>query len=108
MSDAEWAVTEPALPVPAWKQGRGEHPAEHCRRDLVDGIRYLVKEGICWRAMPADFPPSQTVYDALDGWQQSGATEAEAMHAELRRQCRIAVGRKPEPSAAVIPVGQGR
>ena len=22
MSDAEWAVTEPALPVPAWKQGR--------------------------------------------------------------------------------------
>ena len=23
MSDAEWAVTEPALPAPAWKQGRG-------------------------------------------------------------------------------------
>ena len=24
------------------------------------------------------------------------------MHGELRRQCRIATGRKPEPSAAVI------
>jgi hypothetical protein len=56
MSDAEWAVTEPALPGPAWKQGRGGRPAEQWRRDIVDAIRYLVKEGIQWRAMPADFP----------------------------------------------------
>jgi transposase len=100
MSDAEWAVTEPALPAPAWKQGRGGRPAGHCRRDIVDAVRYLVKEGICWRAMPTDFPPWQTVYDVLDHWQGCGATEA--MHGELRRQCRIAAGRKPEPSAAVI------
>ena len=72
----------------------------HCRRDIVDAIRYLVKEGICWRAMPADLPPWQTVYAVLDHWQDSGATEA--MHGELRRQCRIAAGRKPKLSAAVI------
>jgi putative transposase len=100
MSEAEWAVIEPALPEPAWKQGRGGRPAGRCRRDVVDAIRYLVKEGICWRAMPADFPPWSTVYDYLDGWQASGATER--MHGELRRQCRIAAGRKPEPTAAVI------
>ena len=100
MSDAEWAVIEPTLPGPAWKQGRGDRPAGHCRRDIIDAIRYLVKEGICWRAMPADFPPWPTVYDALAGWQDRGATEA--MHSELRRQCRIAAGRKPGPSAAVI------
>ena len=46
MSQAEWAVIEPALPAPAWKQGRGGRPARHCRRDIVDSIRYLVKEGI--------------------------------------------------------------
>ncbi len=100
MSDAEWAVTEPTLPVPAWKQGRGGRPAEWCRRDIVDAIRYLVKEGIQWRAMPVDFPPCQTVYDLLDAWQESGA--AEAMHDELRAQCRIAARRRPEPTAAVI------
>ena len=100
MSDAEWAVTEPALPAPAWQQGKGGRPAERCRRDTVDAIRYLVKEGIQWRAMPCDFPPYQTVYDVLHGWQRSGATER--MHDELRTQCRIAAGRKPEPSAAVI------
>ncbi len=100
MSDAEWQVIEPTLPAPAWKAGKGGRPAEHCRRDIVDAIRYLVKEGIQWRAMPCDFPPFQTVYDVLDRWQDSGATET--VHDELRRQCRIAAGRKPEPTAAVI------
>ena len=36
----------------------------------------------------------------LDGWQKSGATEA--MHDELREQCRVAAGRDPEPTAAVV------
>jgi transposase len=100
MSDAEWQVIEPALPAPGWKAGKGGRPAEHCRRDIVDAIRYLVKEGIQWRAMPCDFPPFQTVYDVLDQWQETGATES--MHGELRRQCRAAAGRHPEPTAAVI------
>jgi transposase len=100
MSDAEWAVIEPTLPAPAWKAGRGGRPAGHCRRDITDGIRYLVKEGIQWRAMPADFPPHQTIYDIMTGWQASGATEA--MHGELREQCRAAAGRRPWPTAAVI------
>ena len=42
----------------------------------------------------------RTVYDVADGWHKSGATGK--MHDELRRQCRIAAGRKPEPTAAVI------
>jgi transposase len=100
MSDAEWQVIEPSLPAPGWQQGRGGRPARWCRRDLVDAIRYLVREGIRWRAMPCDFPPYQTVYEVLHDWQRSGTTEA--MHGELRAQCRIAAGRTPQPSAAVI------
>ena len=100
MSDAEWQVIEPALPAPAWKAGKGGRPAGRCRRDYVDAIRYLVKEGIQWRAMPADLPHWRTVYDVADGWHKSGATGK--MHDELRRQCRIAAGREPEPTAAVI------
>ena len=100
MSDAEWQVIEPALPAPAWRAGKGGRPAGRCRRDYVDAIRYLVKEGIQWRAMPADLPHWRTVYDVADGWHKSGATGK--MHDELRRQCRIAAGRTPEPTAAVI------
>src|SRR6516165_9540953 len=65
-----------------------------------DAIRYLVKEGIQWRAMPCDFPPFGTVYDVLDRWEKSGATEM--IHDELRRQCRIAAGHAPKPTAAII------
>jgi putative transposase len=100
MSDAEWAVTEPCLPPPPWRAGRGGRPAGWCRRDVIDAIRYLVREGIRWRAMPCDFPPWRRVYDVLDTWDKTGATGR--MHDELRRQCRIAAGRTPEPTAAVI------
>jgi transposase len=100
MTDAEWAVIEPVLPAPAWQAGRGGRPAEHCRRDVVDAIRYLVKEGITWRAMPIDFPPWQSVYYSVATWQASGATAA--MHNELREQVRTAAGRHPDPSAAIV------
>ena len=100
MTDAEWAVIEPVLPAPAWQAGRGGRPGEHCRRDVVDAIRYLVKEGITWRAMPIDFPPWQSVYYSVATWQASGATAA--MHNELREQVRTAAGRHRDPSAAIV------
>lgn len=74
---------------PRTPRAPGGRPAGHCRRDIADAIRYRVKEGIQWRAMPADFPPYQTVYDVLHGWHRSGATEQ--MRDELRVKCRIAV-----------------
>jgi transposase len=100
MGDGEWAVIEPTLPEPGWMQGRGGRPAQHCRRDILDAIRYLVKEGISWRAMPADFPPWPTVFGYLRDWQASGTTER--MHGQLRDACRIAAGRTPGPTAAII------
>jgi transposase len=100
MGDGEWAVIEPTLPEPGWMQGRGGRPARHCRRDILDAIRYLVKEGISWRAMPADFPPWPTVFGYLRDWQASGVTER--MHGQLRDACRIAAGRTPGPTAAII------
>ena len=100
MSDAEWQVIEPGAARSGLEGPQGGRPAERCRRDYVDAIRYLVKEGIQWRAMPADLPHWRTVYDVADGWHKSGATGK--MHVELRRQCRIAAGRTPEPTAAII------
>ena len=47
-----------------------------------------------------DLPHWRTVYDVADGWHNSGA--AGKKHDELRRQCRIAAGRRSEPAAAVI------
>ncbi|MFI0552668.1 MULTISPECIES: transposase [Streptomyces] len=52
MTDAEWAVVRPLLPVPGWLRGRGGQPEAYCHRAMLDAIRYLVDNGIKSRAMP--------------------------------------------------------
>ena len=99
-SDAEWALLAPLLPVPAWQSGRGGRPEAHCRRAVVDAIRYVVHNGCVWRAVPADFPPWRTVYGLFQRWHATGATIA--LHDALRGQARRAAGRNTEPTAAVI------
>jgi hypothetical protein len=61
MTDAEWAVIEPLLPAQGWMAGQGGCPSSSCRRDIVDGIRYLVHKGCVWRALPAELPHWRTV-----------------------------------------------
>ncbi|MCX4803215.1 MULTISPECIES: transposase [Streptomyces] len=62
MTDEEWSAVRPLLPVPGWLRGRGGQPEAYCHRAMLDAIRYLVDNGIKWRAMPADFPPWDRVY----------------------------------------------
>ncbi|MFE5947877.1 IS5 family transposase [Streptomyces sp. NPDC056480] len=99
MSDAEWQVTEPLLPLPAWRWGRGGRPEKHCRRKTVDVIRYVVDNGCKWRALPADFPPHPTVYAFFTRWER--AQYADDLHDILRDRLRRRADRDIEPSAAV-------
>ena len=99
-TDAEWTLISPLLPVPAWRAGRGGRPEAHCRRAVVDAIRYVTHNGCVWRALPADFPPWRTVYGIYQRWHATGATLA--LHDRLRALARVAAGRHPEPTAAVI------
>ena len=69
-------------------------------RDIVDAIRYLTHNGPVWRALPADFPPAGTVYWWAGKWQADGSTAR--MHDDLRERVRLAAGRKPAPTAAII------
>lgn len=47
MTDGEWAVVRPLLPVPAWLEGKGGQPEGYCHRQMLDAIRYLVAELGC-------------------------------------------------------------
>jgi transposase len=86
--------------------GGGEHrrargQAEKWDRRLVlDAIFYLVRGGIAWRALPADFPPHQTVYALFRRWTRARAWCR--IYAALRERVRLADGRGPVPTAAVI------
>ncbi len=100
MSDAEWAVVRPLLPVPGWLRGRGGQPEAYCHRAILDAIRYLVDNGTKWRATPVDFPPWDRVYAFFRRWRDHGLVRE--FHDRLRRRVREQAGRDPEPGAGVI------
>ncbi|MFJ9683756.1 transposase [Streptomyces sp. NPDC101194] len=82
MSDAEWVLVRDLLPLPAWMTGRGGRPEGYCHRQMIDAVRYLVDNGIKWRAMPADFPPRPRVYAFFARWRDTGL--AAELHDRLR------------------------
>lgn len=99
-TDAEWALLEPLLPRPACATELGGRPEKHHRRAVVDALRYVTDNGIKWRALPADFPPWQTVHGFFTRWSKAGVFDK--IRDQLREKIRSRAGRNPAPSAAVI------
>ena len=69
-------------------------------RQLINAILYLNRTGCQWRALPHEFPPWPTVADYFYRFRNDGTWQT--IHDQLREQVRVAVGKKPTPSAAVI------
>jgi len=101
LSDARWALIEPMLS--AWRArrvGLGIAKIQHDLREIVNAILYVNRTGIAWEYLPHDFPPYKTVHGYFALWEKGGVTEA--VHDALRGKVRQAVGRSPEPTAAIL------
>ena len=98
MTDGQWALLAPLLPAAGSSGGRGGRPEKWDRRLVLDAIFYLVRGGIAWRALPADFPPHQTVYALFRRWTRARAW---CRNAALRERARLADGRGPVPTACL-------
>jgi transposase len=96
VSDDEWALVAPYLMLLPEDAGQREHSL----REVFNGLRYVVRNGIPWRAMPNDLPPWAAVYQQAQRWLVAGCFEA-LVH-DLRALLRVAAGRCPEPSAAIL------
>jgi len=96
VSDAEWKLLEPLIPAAK----TGGRPAKHSRREIVNAIRYVLRNGCGWRGLPHDFPPYTTVYDYFRAWRDSGLWEQ--VNTALREQLRTKLGREAQPSAGSI------
>lgn len=95
LTDAQWTLLQPMLPQ-RYKLGRP--PID--RRPIIDAILYVVKGGIQWRLMPADFPAWQTVYHIFRQWARNHTWEA--INARLRAQVREEAGKRCRPTAAIL------
>ena len=47
-------------------------PMTHDLRAMCDAVAYVVKNGIEWRALPADFPPWEAAYAFFERWNNRG------------------------------------
>ena len=97
LTNPEWERIEPLVPKCIEGAGIEEQVP---RREIVNGILYVLRSGCAWRMMPHDLPKWQTVYHYFNLWQRQGVWER--ANAALRRQVRQKDGRDPEPSAAII------
>lgn len=72
----------------------------HDLREVFNALRWMVCTGSPWRLIPHDFPPWALVYQQTQRWLQAGRFEA-TVH-DLRCLLRLAEGRAPDPSAAIL------
>ena len=67
VSDDEWSLVVPYLTL----MTEDAPQREHSLRELFNALRYVIRYGIAWRAMPNDFPPWSAVYHSRSaGWRR--------------------------------------
>lgn len=96
LTDAEWEILAPFIP----EVSEEATVPTVARREIVNGILYVLRSGCPWRLMPHDLPAWGTVYYYFRTWRIAGIWD-QALEA-LRKQMRQTQGRDEEPSAAVI------
>ncbi|HZY64778.1 MAG TPA: IS5 family transposase [Rubrobacteraceae bacterium] len=96
VSDQEWAFV--ALYLALVRQDAPQR--RHDLREVLNALRWIVRAGAPWRMMPNDFPPWEAVYQQTQRWLAAGVFE-QMVH-DLREILRLAQGRAPEPTAAVL------
>jgi transposase len=100
LTDAQWAVLEPrARQVMAELTVAAGRPMVHDLRAVCDAVAYVVKNGIEWRALPADFPPWPAVYAFWERWNARGLPYQ--LIRRLRELLRQHQGRAAGPSACI-------
>ena len=102
MTDPEWEVLRPQAEaaMAELRHGPGGRPMDHQLRVVVDAVRYVVKYGVEWRALPADYPDWQAVYAFYERWNARGLPQQ--LVDRLRARLRARAGRAALPTAAVI------
>ena len=96
VSDDEWSLVVPYLTLMTEDAPQRDYPL----RELFNGLRYVVRYGIAWRAMPNDLPPWSAVYQQTQRWLAAGCFET--LSQDLRAVLRMAAGRPADPTAAII------
>lgn len=95
LSDAEWEVIEPLLPIQ--RTGR---PRKYSQREMINALLYITRSGCSWRMLPHDLPPWQAVYAYFRKLTDLGLWEE--INDRLRERVRQEADRETHPSTLVV------
>ena len=70
VGDDEWSLVVPYLTL----MTETAPQRDHALRELFNALRYVIRYGIAWRAMPNDFPPWAAVYQQSQRWLAAGCS----------------------------------
>jgi transposase len=96
ISDEEWDFVAPYLTLMKTDAPQRDHDL----REVLNGVRWIVRTGSPWRYMPHDLPPWHTVYQQTQRWIRAGCFEAIVV--DLRALIRLGEGKSVEPTAAIF------
>ncbi len=96
LTDAAWQILEPLLPA----EKPGGRDRLYRMREIINGLRYLLRSGCAWRLLPHDFPHWRAVYEYFRVWKKDD-TWLE-IHDYLHEQLREKMPREKQPSAAMV------
>ena len=91
LSEVEWEMVRRHIPG----QGKLGRPPRYEKREILDAILYISKEGCTWRGLPHDLPPWRLVYYYFEKWQGEGIWER--INDALREKVRVKSGKKKSP-----------
>lgn len=87
VSDEEWAFLDPLIHKSKAKTGRPPRD----RRQMLNGIMWILSTGAQWRDLPERFGPWETVYGYFRNWRASGLLDSiiDALHLRLDQEGKI-------------------
>jgi len=96
LSDQAWDLITHLVP----EAKSGGRPEKYPKREILNGILYILRGGCAWRLLPHDFPPWPMVDHDFGLWRQDGTWQV--MHDMLRGDVRMATGKHRQPRAGII------
>jgi transposase len=71
LTDKQWEKIEYLVPDgPVRGDGKGRPWRD--KREVLEGILWIVKMGVRWRDLPKDYPPYQTCHRRFQQWVEDG------------------------------------
>jgi transposase len=74
LTNEQWEVLEPPIPDPVRRaDGRGRPWRD--RRDVLNGILWVLRTGAPWRDLPERYPSYQTCHRRFQRWNEEGVLD---------------------------------